>query len=89
MINIWIKAKAKDSSFYLIWMKVPVYLNDFNVSTTSPHLRRALGIPPEGKNIFAMLKIVWNVDNVDDVAMASITHSSLFLMRVDGVSSPH
>ena len=70
-------------------MKIPFHLNDFNVSTTSPHLRRALAIPSEGKDIFAMLKIVWNVNNVDDVAVISFTHSSLLMARVDGVSSPH
>ena len=70
-------------------MKIPFYLNDFNVSTTSPHLRRALAIPSEGKDIFAMLKIVWNVNNVDDVAVASLKVASFLMMRVDGVSSPH
>ena len=70
-------------------MKIPFYLNDFNVSTTSPHLRRALAIPSEGKDIFAMLKIVWNVDNINDVAVASLKVAPFLLMRVDGVSSPH
>ena len=70
-------------------MKIKLYLNDFNVSTTSPNLRRALAIPSEGKHIITVLKIVWNVDNVDDVAVISFTHSSLLMARVDGVGSPH
>ena len=70
-------------------MKIPFYLNNFNVSTTSPHLRRALAIPSEGKHIITVLKIVWNVDNIDDVAVASLKVASLLMMRVDGVGSPH
>ena len=36
-----------------------------------------------------MLKTVGNVDNVDDVTVASLLVSSLLLVGVDGVSCPH
>ena len=36
-----------------------------------------------------MSKMAGNVNNINDVAMASLFHAALLLMRVDGVSSPH
>ena len=36
-----------------------------------------------------MSKKAWNVNNIDDVAMISFTHTTLLMTRVDGVSSPH
>ena len=52
-------------------------------------MRRALGVPSEGENIVTMLKIIGDVNNINDVSMASIFTSSLLLVGVDGVSSPH
>ena len=52
-------------------------------------MRRALGVPSEGEDIFTMSKIAWNVNNINDVAMASLVHSALLLMGIDGICSPH
>ena len=68
---------------------VVVYLNNFNGCTTCPDLRRAFGVPSEGEDIFTMSKRAWNVNNINDVAVASLVHATLLHVGVDGVSSPH
>ena len=65
------------------------YLNNFDVCTACPDLRRTLGVPSEGENIFTMSKMAGNVNNINNVAMVSFTHATLLMTRIDGVSSPH
>ena len=36
-----------------------------------------------------MSKSAWNVNNINDVAVASLVHATLLHVGVDGVSSPH
>ena len=66
-----------------------VYLNNFNGCTACPDLRRALGVPSEGEDIFTVSKMAGNVNNIDDVAVTSLFHAALLHMGVDWVSSPH